>query len=286
MTTTLERPPVTPPPARTPAARALTWVGAVIGGVLVLSAGYSAVNLLVLGSGDATTVVGTASYPAAPVVELVADGHVTVTTGGDRVEVERTRRTTLTPARYDAARAGDRLTVSYRCESWRPGFCSASLDVTVPDGTAVVVRASDGAVDASGLRGPLDVRVSDGDSRISDVDGDVTVRANDGTVDVDTVRGSLTVSSADGGVTVSGVSGSVVARSSDGRVEISDVQGDVDAHASDGDATVYGTGEPVALDISASDGREIVEGPTDPSASTHVRIRTSDGDAAFLAPRD
>lgn len=285
MTTTLDRPPVTPPPAPTPAARALTWTGAVVGGVLLLFAGFSALSLLVLGSDDATTTSHTASYPAAPVVELIADGHVTVTTGGDRVEVERTKRTMLTPARYTAAQAGDRLTVSYRCESWRPGFCSASLDVTVPDGTAVVVRASDGPVDATALRGPLDVRASDGDSRISDIDGDVTVRASDGSTDVSDVRGSVTVSSADGAVTVSGVSGSVTARSSDGRVEIADVQGDVDAHASDGDVTVYGTGEPVALDISASDGRQIVEGPTDPTASTHVRIRTSDGDAAFLGPR-
>ncbi|WP_456845134.1 DUF4097 family beta strand repeat-containing protein [Cellulomonas sp. P5_C6] len=285
MTTTLDRPPVTPPPARTPAARALTWTGAIIGGVLVLSAGFSALNLLVLGSDDATTTSQTASYAAAPVVELVADGHVTVTTGGDRVDVERTKRTTLTPARYQTTRSGDRLTVSYRCDSWRPGFCSASLDVTVPAGTAVVVRASDGPVDATTLGGPLDVRVSDGDARISDIDGDVSVRANDGTTDVSAVRGSVTVSSSDGAVTVSGVSGSVTARSSDGRVEIADVQGDVDAHASDGDVTVYGTGEPVALDISASNGRQTVEGPTDPTASTHVRIRTSDGDAAFLGPR-
>ena len=48
---------------------------------------------------------------------------------------------------------------------------------------------------------------------------------------------------------------------------------------------MYGTGEPVALDISTADGRQTVEGPTDPTSSVHVRIRTSDGDAAYLGPR-
>ena len=65
-------------------------------------------------------------------VELVADGHVTVTTGGDRVEVERTASTVLAAAHYRVDELGDRLRVSYRCDWWRPGFCSASLDVTVP----------------------------------------------------------------------------------------------------------------------------------------------------------
>ncbi|MEZ0447000.1 DUF4097 family beta strand repeat-containing protein [Cellulomonas sp. ICMP 17802] len=286
MTTTLERPTVTPPPpARSPGARALTWTGAIVGGVLLLAGGYSAVDLLVLGSDDASTFSDTASYAAAPVVELVADGHVSVTTGGARVEVERTARTALTTAHYRVDQAADRLQVAYRCDQWRPGFCSASLDVTVPDGTSVVVRASDGTVTATTLSGPLDVHVSDGPSTISDIDGDVTVRSADGDTDISDVRGDVTVSSADGAATVSGVSGSVDVRSSDGRVEIADVQGNIDAHASDGDVTVYGTGEPVALDLSASDGRQIVEGPVDPTASVHVRIRTSDGDAAYLRPR-
>ncbi|MET0789469.1 MAG: hypothetical protein ABWY33_09515, partial [Cellulomonas sp.] len=161
MTTTLDRPPVTPPPAPTPAARALTWTGAVVGGVLLLFAGFSALSLLVLGSDDATTTSQTSSYAAAPVVELIADGHVTVTTGGDRVEVERTASTVLASAHYRTDLSADRLLVSHRCDWWRPGFCSASLDVTVPDGTSVLVRATDGSVTATALRGSLEVRVSD-----------------------------------------------------------------------------------------------------------------------------
>jgi hypothetical protein len=286
MTSTLERPVDAPSPApRGPGARALTWTGAIVGGVLLLSGAYSAVDLLLLESDDATTTSADASYDAAPLVEIVADGHVTVTTGGDRVEVARTASTVLAAARYRTDASADRLLVSYRCDWWRPGFCSASLDVTVPDGTAVLVRASDGSVTATSLRGPLDVRVSDGEADVSDVVGDVTVRTADGRTSVSDVRGSVSVSSADGEITVADVSGTVTTRSSDGRTEISRSRSDIDASASDGSVTVYGTGEPVALDISTADGGQTIEGPVDPTSSTSVRIRTSDGHAAYLGPR-
>ncbi|KQY21923.1 hypothetical protein ASD16_14750 [Cellulomonas sp. Root485] len=287
MTSTLERPVDAPSPApRGPGAHALTWTGAIVGGVLLLSGAYSAVDLLVMGSDDATTTSEEASYAAASLVEIVADGHVTVTTGGDRVEVARTARTVLAAAHYRVDELGDELRVSYRCDWWRPGFCSASLDVTVPDGTAVVVRASDGSVTATSLSGALDVHVSDGETDVSDIDGDVTVRTADGRTYVSDVRGSVDVSAADGDITVSDVSGAVTTRASDGRTEISRARSDIDAHASDGSVTVYGTGEPVALDLSTNDGGQTIEGPVDPTSSISVRIRTSDGHAAYLGPRD
>ena len=77
-----------------------------------MSGAFSALDLLIMGSDDATTTSDSASYAAAPVVELVADGHVTVTTGGDRVEVDRTASTALTAAHYTVDEVGDRLRVS------------------------------------------------------------------------------------------------------------------------------------------------------------------------------
>ena len=79
--------------------------------------------------------------------------------------------------------------------------------------------------------------------------------------------------------------GDAVARSSDGSIEVAGVQGDVEATTSNGDATVFGTGEPVALTISTSNGRQTVEAPTDPSAPRTVLIRSYDGHVSYLAPR-
>ncbi|WP_456785958.1 DUF4097 family beta strand repeat-containing protein [Cellulomonas sp. P5_C5] len=286
MTDTLERPVAAPSPTpRGPGAKVLTWVGGIVGGVLLLSGAYSAVDLLATGSDGAVTTSESASYAAASVVELVADGHVTVTTGGDRVQVDRTARTVLSAADYRVDEIADRLRVSYRCDWWRPGFCSASLDVTVPEGTSVIVRALDGTVTATALRGPLDVHVSDGSVDVTDIDGDVTVRSTDARAYVDGVRGTVDVSSADGPIEVSDVSGDVTTQSSDGRTEISDAQADIDARASDGGITVYGTGKPVALDITSADGRQTVEGAVDPTSAIHVRIATVDGYAEYLGPR-
>ena len=215
-------------------------------------------------SDDATTVVQTPRYDAAPVVELVADGHVTVTTGGDRVEVERTASTALAPATTARARRPPR--VSYRCDWWRPGFCSASLDVTLPDGTPWSSAPATARSTATSLRGPLDVHVSDGDIDVSDIDGDVTVRTADGGTASATSAARSRVSSADGADDGPGRLRLGHPRSSDGRIDIAGARGDIDAHASDGDVTVWGTGEPVALDISATDGRQVVEGPTDPTS--------------------
>ena len=85
--------------------------------------------------------------------------------------------------------------------------------------------------------------------------------------------------------TVSDVSGTVTTRHQRRPHGDLPLASDIDAHASDGDVTVYGTGEPVALDISTNDGRQTIEGPIDPTSSGHVRIRTSDGDASYLGPR-
>jgi len=284
MATTLDRPPA--PPQRSGGARALVWVGAILGALMLASGAYSTVNLLVFTNSDPATAIATASYEAAPVVELVADGDITVTTGGPDVDVERTSRTASIHATYKASRNGDRLVVRHECDWWRPGFCAAGLNVTVPEGTQVVVRAEDGSIEATSLTGPLTVRASDGATTISDIDGDVSVRAADGSVSVDDVRGDLETRTSDGWTDVSRVTGTVVTHANDGRTTIAAVDGNVDARASDGDVTVYGNGEPVALTIATSDGRQTVEAPTDPNASISVRIRTVDGSASYLGPRD
>jgi DUF4097 and DUF4098 domain-containing protein YvlB len=282
MTTTLDRPPA--PPQRSDGARALLWAGGILGALMIAAGAYSLVNLLVFTNADPATVTGSASYDAAPVVELVADGDVTVTTGGSGVEVERTSRAVSAHTSYKASVSGDRLVVKHTCDWWRPGFCSAGLNVTVPRGTQVVVRASDGSVEARSLVGPLTVNPSDGATTITDIEGDVSLRAADGSAMIDDVRGDVTARTSDGQIDVSGVTGSVSTHTSDGRTTISAVDGDIDARAADGDVTVFGNGEPVALTIATNDGRQTVDAPTDPNASVRVSIHTVDGDASYLGP--
>jgi len=290
-----------------------------VGGVLaVLLLAYGV--LQVLAWMFTRTTSATATLAATDVVELVADGEVLVTVSAvDDVRVERVARFAWDGPRYEVTSLGDRTVVRHECaQSWVPS-CSGALDVTVPEGTHVVVRtvdgevrvagpaadvevrAADGDVHVSGARGDLDVRgrdgdvtaqgvrggvaveLSDGDVRVTEAGGDVTVGSNDGAVVLADVAGGADVRGSDGRIEVRDVGGALTVRNVDGDVLVAQVRGDVTARAVDGDVTVHGTGDPVALEIT-SNGRQRVEGATDPAADVRVELRTFDGDVAYLGP--
>ncbi|MCC2336422.1 DUF4097 family beta strand repeat-containing protein [Cellulomonas wangsupingiae] len=305
------------PPAAPRAARARPL--AVVGGVLaVLLLAYGV--LQVLAWMFTRTTSATATLAATDVVELVADGEVLVTVSAvDDVRVERVARFAWGGPRYEVTSQGDRTVVRHECvESW-VSSCSAALEVTVPEGTHVVVRAvdgdvrvagpaadvevraADGEVEVSGARGDLDVRgrdgdvtaqgvrggvaveLSDGDVRVTEAGGDVTVGGRDGAVVLADVGGDADVRTSDGRIEVRDVGGALTVRKRDGDVGVAQVRGDVTVQAVDGDVTVHGTGDPVALQIT-SNGRQRVEGATDPGAAVHVDLRTVDGDVSYLGP--
>lgn len=315
--------PVPPAPAApgrrrpSPTGRVLTVVGGVLAGLVVLQVGTQ-----LLAEASATTSTATERLTAAPVVELVSDGDVTVVaTAGDDVAVERETRAAWQTPQSSSERTGDRLVVVHRC-GWRIiGTCRTDLTVELPRDTMLVVRTSDGHVRAEGALADATVRTSSGDVAVTGARGDVTARTSDGSVSVTDVTGAveartssghIQVADADGDVTARTSDGDVVvrragggveartssghvevdeaggatwARTSDGDVTIAAVDGDVTALSSSGHVTVRGTGVPVALDMSTSSGRQTVDAPTDPAASRHVTIRTSDGDVSYLGPR-
>ncbi|ROS75344.1 DUF4097 family beta strand repeat-containing protein [Cellulomonas sp. PhB143] len=268
------------PPRRGPGARALAWLGGTVGVLLLAWGGFQLADWA-----SATSTSATRSYAAAPVVELVADGHVTVRGGADEtgVSVESTARSGFSGPTYSAEAAGDRLVVSHECGWWpSSGVCRGSLDVVVPERTEVVVHSSSGAVRASGLVGRTRLSTSDGRVEVSDVVGDTTVETSNGRVQAGDVDGNLDARSSNGAIDVSGVTGDAVLETSNGRVDVDDVAGDVDAESSNGDITVRGAGHPVVLTIETSNGERTVEGATDPSAPVRVRISTSNGDVTYL----
>lgn len=305
----------TRPAPRSAGARVLLWVGVGVGALAIAQVTYQGVDWLA-----ATTSVSTEVYATAPVVELTADGDVTVTGAStDTVTVERRSRTGLQQVSYSVSESADRVTVEHTCpRGWSSSVCQADLTVELPRGTAVVVRSIDGTVRAEGVVGDLDLRTWDGSVTVLQAggsvqarsasghvevdgaggevvaitgDGTVTVRAADGAVTaksssgrvlVDDADGDVTAITGDGSVEVRAVSGSAVAKSSSGAVRVAGVTGDVEAITGDGDVVVRGTGTAVALQISTGDGRSTVEAPTDPAASRTVRIRSTSGDVSYL----
>ena len=294
--------PTPPAPVRDPrtsgAAKALLWVGGTIGALAIVWAALDVTSLI---AREKTT--GEATYAVAPTVELVADGRVTVTAGGsDEVHVSREARFAFVDPHYAASTSSDRLVVSYQCSWGWVWDCDTDLDVTLPAGTAIVVRTSDGDVRATGVLGDADLRSSNGRVEASAMGGDLVAHSSNGSVDVRDVTGSVRATSSNGSVVVRGAA-SVEARSSNGRVEVEDVQGvvvaessngdvqvaeahdDITATSSNGSVTVHGTGRPVALDIRTSNGSQRTEAPTDPAAPVHVTIHSSNGSVSYLPPR-
>lgn len=306
-------------PRRTPAGRVLLVIGLVLGGLLVA---WGALHLVDRALAETTTT--REDYDATADLELATTGDVGVRADDDAtgIDVEVVSRSGLVAPEYSVEQVDGRLVLANTCPSWAwfSWVCSGELHATVPAGTAVVARAANGDVSASGLDGGAELRSANGDVvagviggdvlatssngdvvldgvggdveartangslDLARVEGRVTARSSNGDVEVSDAGGAVEARSSNGEVAVSTAGGDVEARSSNGRVEVSGVAGDVLARTSNGAVTVVGDGEPVNLTISTSNGRETIEGPTDPGSSRTVEITSSNGDVAYLAP--
>ena len=295
--------------------RALLVVGVVVGAAAIAQVAYQGADWMA-----ATTTVTTTGYPGAPVVELVADGDVSVSVGGsDQVVVEQTARTGFRDVTYSATTTsaegrhvttgpgstadgfgGERLLVEHTCpRGWSDGVCRADLSVEVPWGTSVVVRSGSGAIRAEGVSGALDLETSDGDVSVLAATGTVQARTSSGHVDVDGAGGPVRVSSGDGRVSVRDASRSVEARTSSGDVLVDGAGGTVTAVSGDGDVDARQVAGSAAAstssgavrvsgvrgDVTATtgDGPVVVRGT---GTAVALEISTGDGRSTVDAPTD
>ncbi|UZN02820.1 DUF4097 family beta strand repeat-containing protein [Cellulomonas sp. S1-8] len=308
--------PGAPRARRSTAGRVLTGVGVTLA-VVVLAQGAVQLAAWMF----TTTSSASATLEPTDVVELVADGGVEVVAADvDEVVVGRVAEYAWSSPRYEVTTTGDRTVVRHECRILLVSLpCTASLTAEVPEGTHVVIRATDGTIRVQGAAGDVELRTADGEVSVDGVAGDVDLRSVDGRVTVDGVGGDVVVQvsdgelrvvdaggdvrvrAVDGAVSVAGVAGDVDVRSSDGRLDVRDVRGslvaqtvdgnvrvagvggDVGVRAVDAGITVHGDGEPVALTITTN-GRQRVEGPTDPDADVRVELVSVDGDIAYLGP--
>lgn len=305
--------PVGPRPRR--GGRALLVLGVVVGAAAIAQVAYQGADWMAT-----TTTVSTAAYPGTPVVELVADGAVTVGVGGsDQVVVEQTARTGFQDVTYGTTTTsagggrvttgpgsaadgfgGERLVVEHTCpRGWSSGVCRADLAVEVPWGTSVVVRSSSGAIRAEGVTGALDLETSDGDVDVLAATGTVQARTSNGHVDVDGAGGPVRASSGDGRVSVRDAGGSVEARTRSGDVLVDGAGGTVTADSGDGDVEARQVAGSAAVttssgavrvsgvrgDVTATtgDGPVVVRGT---GTAVALEISTGDGRSTVDAPTD
>jgi hypothetical protein len=102
---------------------------------------------------------------------------------------------------------------------------SATYDVTVPTGSTAALSAVSGSIDASGVRGPLEVNTVSGSVDVRDIGSSLTVEGVSGRITVTDVGKDARIENVSGRISVTGVGGSLTTETVSGSTKISGARG-------------------------------------------------------------
>lgn len=146
---------------------------------------------------------------------------------------------------------------------------SIDYEMRVPAGVDLELRTSDGEVRVTGVNGKVYARTSDGDIAVKDI-GEAELRSSDGDIRADEIEGDISAVTSDGDIRVANVTGDASLRSSDGDIDCRDIGGRVEIQLSDGDVMVDAVHG--GIFARSSDGELEVR-----NAAGTVELKTSDG---------
>ncbi len=132
---------------------------------------------------------------------------------------------------------------------------TADLELLVPRDLEVHATTSNGKLCVRGLRCALHAQSSNGSVRVDDIVGDIDITTANAKVVCDCTVGKL------------------VARSSNGKIEVGDHRGALDASTSNGliHAHLHEL-DPAGVSLATSNGRIVLELPSEPDAEVDVRV--------------
>ncbi len=260
MTTTLTPPPVPAPVAPRRGTSPWLVVGAIVGAVMVFQAAVSLGALLV--THRDTQTIDAAGAPR--LVVAVGSGDVTITgTDGDRIAGTAARHWSYVEPKLEVAEKDDAVHVSVGCTWYTSGFCSADIELSVPEGTVVDLRSSSGDLTVAGLR------------------AGATLSADSGRVSATDVVGDVSAESDSGNLRLTGVTGNVIAHADSGRIEVTDTAArQVEARSSSGDIRIQLTDDPQSVDARTSSGSIAIRVPDTARVAYALDLRTSSGETA------
>lgn len=206
-------------------------------------------------------------------IEMDNGSLVVRSTGGDEIQVAGTLVSDLTEPDVERRREGDRWVMSLRCRlGFLPTACGSNLELAVPEGLLVTVRASNTPVRLVGVSSELDVATSDSAVEGDDLSGPrVTVRTSNDQVDLSGLRvASVDVSTSNDDVALGFEDSpeSVVVRTSNDRVQV----------------VVPDTPVPFAVDLRTSNGSATNQVRSDPTSDRRIDVRTSNDDVTVRYP--
>ena len=191
---------------------------------------------------SATRIDTTFTFSADGTVDLTSfNGDITVT-GWARNQA-RVRASTERGSlrwRFSSTR------VSIEADAYRGRTGETEYEVTVPEGTRVILRSMNGSLTVRGVKGAVDLHTNNGDVDVTDATGRVEMVTLSGDLTGLRIRGSVDATSLNGEVTLTDVQGgSVSAESTSGSVAlINVVSKDVDVSSVSGEVDFIGPLDP------------------------------------------
>lgn len=189
------------------------------------------------------------------------------------------------------AQSGDRISVLGARHRGLPGGgdTAVRVDVTLPAGSAVVVRTGSADVHLEGPLGATEVRSGSGDVLLGDAAGPTVLETGSGDVRVGAASAELRIKSGSGRVHVGHVASDLLVSTGSGDVELRVSEGSAVLKTGSGDVRVgVPVGVPVWTDITTGSGRirsdlPSTGAPAEGQPYVELRAKTGSGDVV-LAP--
>jgi len=235
----------------------------------------------------------TATLPATARLRINGHGPVTVNAGASPSLIYTVKLSVRTSSETEARRILDRAMVRTETQgdtlvlTAPGGAVMARLTVKAPRLAAVAVGTSDGAVEATGIDGTLDVNsrageiVTDrirgkctlvtggGDVRIGSVDGPIECVTSAGSISLKLARGEARLETSGGDITADQVDGALVAHTAGGGVHVRTCGGAVVATTGGGEIVIERAGGTVTARNMA--------GPVEVGAAAGVHSESASG---------
>jgi DUF4097 and DUF4098 domain-containing protein YvlB len=208
----------------------------------------------------------------------VWSGHVNVT--GNSGSSVRIRGTVERDAMEVRARSSN-VTISMESEYRHGG--RAELDITVPEGTSVVIEGYSASYVIQAVKAAVKAETLSGSIRVTDARGKVNVSAVSGNVDVTDIDGDVRAESVSGTITMSGIEGDIEGESVSGEVSISRAKSrSVRSESVSGAISYRGTFDPSGTYTFKSHSGQLLLGmPADAGASVTMQTFSGNVDSDF-----
>ena len=175
-------------------------------------------------------------------VDLTSFNGDIIVTGWDRNQARVRASTERGSLRWRLTRSR----ISVEADIYRGRSGESVYEVTVPEGTRVVLRSMNGSLTVRGVKGAADLHTNNGDVEVTDAVGAVELVTLSGDATATRVRGDVDATSLNGTVSVTDVQGrSLSAESTSGNIELNNItSSDIDASTVSGEVEFAGALDP------------------------------------------